>query len=636
MQYGFIKAAACTPEIKTADCHYNAGQILSLMEKAASDGVHVLVFPELCLTGYTCGDLFLQNVLLDCAKKTLVELSRQSKEFSMITIIGIPLIYESKLFNCAAVLYQGKILGIVPKTEIPNYAEFYELRHFSPAPTKNGTLLIDNEEIPFGNQLIFRCLEMPEFVLGVEICEDLWVNQSPSNRHAQAGATFIANLSASDEVIGKAEFRRQLVKGQSAKLICGYIYADAGKGESSTDLVFSGHNLIVSNGSILAEAKPFEGAQAVSEIDLQELVFERRKINTVHPISAENYTVIPFSMPLRRTMLTKKIHMNPFVPDDSAHLRERCELILSIQSAGLRQRMTHVQAKSAVVGVSGGLDSTLALLVSVRVMKELGRPMTDVVAVTMPSFGTTGRTKANAMKLCETLGVTLRTIDITDSVRSHFRDLGHDESDHSILFENAQARERTQVLMDVCHQCGGIVIGTGDLSELALGWATYNGDHISMYGVNSSIPKTLVRFLVRYCMEIAENERLREVLNDILDTPVSPELLPPKNGEMIQYTEDLIGPYELHDFFLYYTIRRGFTPEKIRYLAEYAFKNVYDALTIEKWMKVFYKRFFAQQFKRSCLPDGPKVGTVTLSPRGDWRMPSDASSAAWLECIDRE
>ncbi len=636
MQFGFIKAAAITPEIKTADCSYNAGQILAIMDKAASSGVHVLVCPELCLTGYTCGDLFLQNVLLRSAEDNLLKLARQSQKFHMIAIIGLPLVFESKLYNCAAVLYQGKILGIVPKTEIPNYSEFYELRHFSPAPARNGILSIGGEGVPFGNQLIFRCVEMPEFVLGIEICEDLWVNQPPSNRHVQAGATLIANLSASDEVIGKAEFRRQLVKGQSAKLICGYIYADAGNGESTTDLIFSGHNLIASNGVMLAEAKPFERAQTVSEIDLQEIMFERRKINTVRSISAENYVAIPFSMPINKTALTKKIRMNPFVPDDSAHLRERCELILSIQSAGLKQRMTHVQAKSAVVGVSGGLDSTLALLVSTRVMTELRRPMTDVVAVTMPSFGTTGRTKTNAIKLCETLGVTLRIVDITDSVRSHFRDLGHDESDHSVLFENAQARERTQVLMDICHQCGGIVIGTGDLSELALGWATYNGDHMSMYGVNSSIPKTLVRFLVHYCMETAENENLRDVLKDILDTPVSPELLPPKNGEMIQYTEDLIGPYELHDFFLYYTIRRGFRPDKIRYLAEYAFKNLYDSETIRKWMKVFYKRFFAQQFKRSCLPDGPKVGTVTLSPRGDWRMPSDASSAVWLESIDQE
>ncbi|MHC1772131.1 MAG: NAD(+) synthase [Flexilinea sp.] len=631
MRYGFIKTAACTPEIKTADCRFNAGQIWNLMETQASGGVHVLVLPELCLTGYTCGDLFLQETLIKTAEDELIELCKRSQNLPMISIIGLPLVHHFKLYNCAAVVYKGKILGIVPKTEIPNYAEFYELRHFSPAPETCDTIKIGEFEIPFGNKLIFSCEEMPEFIFGVEICEDLWVAQPPSSRHVQAGATLIANLSASDEVIGKAEFRRQLVKGQSARLICAYIYTDAGRGESTTDLVFSGHNLIAQNGTILSESKPFESGRTITEIDLQELVFERRKLNTFHIGNSNDYTVVPFSMPLTKTILTRKIQMNPFVPDDPSRLKERCELILSIQSAGLRQRLSYIRAKSAVIGISGGLDSTLALLVSARAMKEFGHPMSDIIAVTMPSFGTSDRTKSNAMKICDALGVTLRVIDITETVRSHFRDIGHSETDHSVLFENAQARERTRVLMDICHQTDGIVIGTGDLSELALGWATYNGDHMSMYGVNGSIPKTLVRFLVRYCMDNTENSVLKQGLEDILATPVSPELLPLRDGKIVQCTEDLVGPYELHDFFLYYMIRRGFAPRKIKYLAEIAFTGVYDSETIQKWLQLFYKRFFAQQFKRSCLPDGPKVGTVTLSPRGDWRMPSDGSPAAWLE-----
>lgn len=631
MQYGFLKIAACTPEIRVADCEYNAEQIIQMMAEQSAAGVRVLVLPELCLTGYTCGDLFLQDALLRAAAAALGRIAEKSRHLPLLTVIGLPLVHRTKLYNCAAVCYRGKILGIVPKTEIPNYAEFYELRHFSSAPDGTEPIRIGGEEVPFGSRLLFSCTEMPEFILAVEICEDLWVSQPPSVRHAQAGATLIVNLSASDEVIGKAEFRRQLVSGQSARLICGYVYTDAGRGESTTDLVFSGHNLVAQNGAILSEANPFGNGKAVTEIDLQELAFERRKLNTYHETDIAGYTVIPFSMPLAPTKLTRKIPANPFVPDDPARLKERCELILSIQSEGLRKRVSHVGAESVVLGISGGLDSTLALLVCARAMQSLERPMTDIVAVTMPAFGTSERTKTNAIRLCEAIGTTLRVVDITESVRSHFRDIGHSETDHSVLYENAQARERTQVLMDICHQTNGIVVGTGDLSELALGWATYNGDHMSMYGVNSSIPKTLVRFLVNYCRETTDHPLLAQVLGDILSTPVSPELLPPKDGQITQRTEDIIGPYELHDFFLYYMIRRGFPPEKIRYLAGIAFDGVYSPETIQKWLKLFYRRFFAQQFKRSCLPDGPKVGTVTLSPRGDWRMPSDASAAVWLD-----
>lgn len=631
MQYGFLKTAVCTPDIRVADCLFNAAQISQLMNEQAAAGVKVLVFPELSLTGYTCGDLFLQDVLLKSAETALIAIREESGNYTMLTIVGLPLIYGGKLYNCAAVCYQGKILGIVPKSEVPNYAEFYELRHFSPAPEKNGLIRIGGEEVPFGRSLLFACDEMPAFVLGVEICEDLWVPQPPSVRHAVAGATVIANLSASDEVIGKAEFRRTLVSGQSSRLVCAYLYADAGRGESSTDLVFSGHNLIAQNGTLLSEAQPFGNGVAVSEIDLQDISHERIRMTTFPALDTTGYTIIPFSMPLVPMTLTRTFARHPFVPDDPIRLKERCEMILTIQSEGLAKRVTHVGADSVVLGISGGLDSTLALLVCARTMRRLNRPMTDMVGVTMPAFGTSERTRSNAVRLCEAVGATLREIDITESVRSHFRDLGHSETDHSVLYENAQARERTQVLMDLCHQTNGIVVGTGNLSELALGWATYNGDHMSMYGVNASVPKTLVRFLVNYCRETAENPLLATVLGDILATPVSPELLPPQNGQISQRTEDLIGPYELHDFFLYYTVRRGCSPEKVRYLAEIAFDGVYPAETIQKWLRLFYRRFFAQQFKRSCLPDGPKVGTVTLSPRGDWRMPSDASPAAWLD-----
>ena len=631
MNHGFIRAAACTPEITVADCKNNARRVLEIMHQCSEQQVNLAVFPELCLTGYTCGDLFTQPVLLQSASDALLWLVKESARINLISIVGMPFVHFGKLYNCAVVFYRGEILGIVPKTAIPNYGEFYEARLFSSAPNEISLAPLNGQEIPFGTNLLFACREMPEFVFGIEICEDLWIAQPPSTRHAIAGAMVIANLSASDEIVGKDMFRRQLVQSQSSRLICGYIYADAGEGESTTDLVFAGHNLIAQNGILLNESEPFGNGLCITELDLEDLVNDRRKMTT-YPVqdSAETLT-IPFSMSIELAKLTREIGKNPFVPAQDMDLQDRCEKILSIQSAGLRKRINHIHADSVVIGISGGLDSTLALLVCVRAMKELGRSPKDIIAVTMPSFGTTQRTKNNAIRLCESLNVTIREIDITRTVRSHFKDLGHDENIHDVLYENAQARERTQVLMDVCHQHNGFVVGTGDLSELALGWATYNGDHMSMYGVNASVPKTLVRFLVHYYAENLADSQTSQILQDILDTPVSPELLPSEDGTISQRTESIIGPYELHDFFLYYLIRRSFTPEKVSWLAEQAFQGDYTRDEIHKWLTVFLKRFFSNQFKRSCLPDGPKVGSVTLSPRGDWRMPSDAAVTAWLE-----
>ena len=634
MKYGFLKVASCTPSIKVADCRYNGRNILALMKECAAAGVKLLVLPELCITGYTCSDLFFQETLLKGAEKELLSICAGSKDLDMVTVVGVPLFHNGTLYNCAAITYHGKILGAVPKAYIPNYSEFYELRHFAPAPDEISRVRIGDQAVPFGKKLLFCCEQMPSFKFAVEICEDLWVANSPSIGHALAGATIIVNLSASNEVVDKDSYRRQLVVGQSAKLIAAYLYADAGDGESTTDLVFSGHDLIAQNGTLLAESKPFADGRAIADLDLSYLLHDRRKTNTYLPEDLTGYEIIPFSMPVVQTVLSCRIPKNPFVPEDKDSLAHRCEMILSIQSAGLKKRIAHTNAKSVVVGVSGGLDSTLALLVCERAMRLLGRPASDVLAVTMPCFGTTKRTKSNAEMLCQALGVTLREINITDAVRQHFKDVHHDENDHSVLYENAQARERTQVLMDLTHQCNGLVIGTGDLSELALGWATYNGDHMSMYGVNASIPKTLVRYIIRYCANKAQGTQLAGILEDILDTPVSPELLPPDHGEIAQCTEQLVGPYELHDFFLYYALRRGFAPDKIEHLANLAYADTYDKETIHSWLTVFFKRFFAQQFKRSCMPDGPKVGTVTLSPRGDWRMPSDASVSLWLDRLE--
>jgi len=654
MKDGFIKVAACTPEIQVADVDFNVDKIISQLEKCREEGVKVAVFSELCITGYTCQDLFFQNALLDKAMEGVVKIAKTTADSDMLVAVGVPVRANGKLYNCAAVIQDGEVRAFVPKTHLPNYNEFYEARHF--APYRGECAAIDLREygqfefIPPMEQTVFVCEEIPELVVGFELCEDLWVADPVSNYLAKAGATLICNLSASDEVIGKDSYRRQLVSNQSARLVAGYIYCSAGDGESTQDMVFSGHNIIAENGSILAESRLFENGITISEIDFKKLAFERRKIST-YPASAEwdysskdsgfldkdNISRERFSLEMGETALTRKFAKTPFIPSNQAERNERCHLILQMQSHGLMKRIAHTHSKTVVIGISGGLDSTLALLVCVMAMDLLKRPHTDIVAVTMPCFGTTKRTRSNAEILCDALGVTFREVDISNAVLQHFEDIGHDYNDHSVVFENGQARERTKVLMNIANQVSGMVVGTGDLSELALGWATYNGDHMSMYGVNASIPKTLVRHIVQYYGDTCTSDTLRDVLYDILDTPVSPELLPTDESgtEMTQKTEDLVGPYELHDFFLYYGIRWGFEPSKVKRLAKYAFEGDYPDEVIDKWLKTFYRRFFSQQFKRSCLPDGAKIGSVTLSPRGDWRMPSDAVAKLWLEDIDK-
>lgn len=654
MKDGFIKVAACTPEIQVADVDFNVDKIISQLEKCREEGVKVSVFPELCITGYTCQDLFFQNALLDKAMEGVVKIAKTTADSDMLVAVGVPVRANGKLYNCAAVIQDGEVRAFVPKTHLPNYNEFYEARHF--APYRGECAAIDLREyrqlefIPPMEQTVFVCEEIPELVVGFELCEDLWVADPVSNYLAKAGATLICNLSASDEVIGKDSYRRQLVSNQSARLVAGYIYCSAGDGESTQDMVFSGHNIIAENGSILAESRLFENGITISEIDFKKLAFERRKIST-YPASAEwdysskdsgfldkdNISRERFSLEMGETALTRIFAKTPFIPSNQAERNERCHLILQMQSHGLMKRIAHTHSKTVVIGISGGLDSTLALLVCVMAMDLLKRPHTDIVAVTMPCFGTTKRTRSNAEILCDALGVTFREVDISKAVLQHFEDIGHDYNDHSVVFENGQARERTKVLMNIANQVSGMVVGTGDLSELALGWATYNGDHMSMYGVNASIPKTLVRHIVQYYGDTCTSDTLKDVLYDILDTPVSPELLPTDESgtEMTQKTEDLVGPYELHDFFLYYGIRWGFEPSKVKRLAKYAFEGDYPDEVIDKWLKTFYRRFFSHQFKRSCLPDGAKIGSVTLSPRGDWRMPSDAVAKLWLEDIDK-
>ena len=633
MKDGFLKAAAFSPALRVADCTYNAQQILADVQAAAARGVKLAVFPEFCLTGYTCGDLFLQHTLQTGALDALQTVLDGTRTLDTVVLVGLPLLAHGKLYNCAAVLCRGQLLGLVPKTYLPNYGEFYEKRQFTPGSTEVETITVCGQQVPFGTSLLFRCRSMPSFVLGVELCEDLWSALPPSTFHALAGATVIANLSASDETVGKAEYRRALVSNQSARLLCGYLYASAGHGESTQDMVFAGHDLIAENGTLLAETAPFAGGIAETEIDCQRMEAERAR-NTSFELSRDGYTTVEFDLELTETPLTRWIDPAPFVPGDPKRRAERCELILKMQADGLAKRLEHAHAKTAVIGISGGLDSCLALLVAVRAMKQLGRPASDVLAVTMPCFGTTHRTRSNAEILCDELQVSFKEIDIAETVHSHFRDIGQDESVLDVTFENGQARVRTLELMDTANRTGGLVVGTGDLSELALGWATYNGDHMSMYGVNAGVPKTLVRHLVHYEADIAATDTLRTVLLDILDTPVSPELLPAKDGEIAQITEDLVGPYELHDFFLYYAIRWAFPPRKVLRLAEHAFGRTYPRAVVLQWLRTFYRRFFAQQFKRSCLPDGPKVGSVSLSPRGDWRMPSDAVAALWLEELE--
>lgn len=629
MKEGFLKVAAATPRIRVADCAYNTARVEELIAEAAEQGISLCVFPELVLTGYTCGDLFLQQALLDAAEEGLTRILQCSARFALVFAVGLPVRLDNALYNCAAICYKGKILGVIPKQNVPNYSEFYEMRHFaSGAGMKTRMIQLCHQEVPMGTDLLFRCRNMPELVLGCEICEDLWVLQPPSVRLVQAGATVMVNLSASSELVGKAAYRRQIVAGQSGRLACGYLYADAGMGESTQDLVFAGHNLICENGSVLCESERFTTGLLSSELDLGRLSYERRRMNTFGQ-TQNQMTDIWFDLPLYEVSLTRRFAQLPFVPSDKTELAEHCEEILQIQVAGLASRLRHTRAKTAVIGLSGGLDSTLALIVTVHAFDLLGWERSRIQTVTMPCFGTTQRTKSNAEQLALAYGTSLRCIDIKAAVEQHFADIGHDPDKLDVTFENAQARQRTYLLMDIANQQGGLVIGTGDLSELALGWATYNGDHMSMYGVNASVPKTLVRYLTAFEAERAP-EGLREILLDVLGTPVSPELLPPKDGKISQKTEELVGPYELHDFFLYYMLRFGYPPRKIYRIAVRAFEGLYDKTVIKKWLVTFIKRFFQQQFKRSCLPDGPKVGSVALSPRGDWRMPSDAVSEVWL------
>lgn len=634
MRHGFIKVAAATPDIRVADVDYNKGQIIKQMDEAAEAGAKIIVFPELCITGYTCSDLFLQDILLNSAKKALVEIAEHTKNLDALVFVGAPIAVGGELYNVAAALNHGNILGFTTKSFLPNYGEFYEMRQFRPGPKKAEKILFGGKEIPFGPQLLFVENQMANLIVSAEICEDVWSPVPPSIEAAREGATVIVNCSASDETIGKASYREALISGQSARLISGYIYANAGEGESTTDLVFGGHNLIAENGTILAEAKRFSNGIIYTEFDVQKIANERRKNTTFTETQEHVLPRIPFGLEQTETILTRTFPSRPFVPRDDQERAKRCEEILTIQAMGLKKRLAHTHAKSAVVGISGGLDSTLALLVTAKAFDALGLERSGITAVTMPCFGTTDRTYQNACKMSLKVGATLREVRIGDAVMQHFKDIGHDPQDHSVTYENSQARERTQVLMDIANQMGGLVIGTGDMSELALGWATYNGDHMSMYGVNASVPKTLVRHLVHYFADTCEDSSLKEVLYDVLDTPVSPELLPPKDGEIAQKTEDLVGPYELHDFFLYYFLRMGYEPGKIYRIAKLSFAGEYDDETIYKWLRTFCWRFFSQQFKRSCLPDGPKVGTVALSPRGDWRMPSDASVAVWMKELE--
>ncbi len=636
MRDGFVKVAAGTPKIRVADCGYNAGQIIKLMKEAAARGVKVLALPELCITGYTCGDLFLQPALLDGAGRALERILEETGSLDMLAALGMPVRANGKLYNCAVAIQKGEVLAVVPKTHLPNYGEFYELRWFAPG---GGALdaMPQDDVLAFGSyggmgQSVIDCPDVPGLKIGVEICEDLWACDPPSRRLAEAGATVILNLSASNEVAGKSDYRRQLVTGQSGRLVCAYVYADAGEGESSTDLVFAGHNMIAENGALLAENR-FSSGLTISEIDVQRLVYERRRLTTFPPENMGGFYRNEAEFTLVDTALTRPVSPTPFIPTDVEHRAERCEEILKISALGLKKRLEHTGSSCAVVGLSGGLDSTLAILITAMAFDMLGRERKGILAVTMPCFGTTKRTRSNAEVLARELGTDFREVNIGPAVEQHFADIGQSMADQSVTFENAQARERTQVLMDLANQRGGLVIGTGDLSELALGWATYNGDHMSMYAVNASIPKTLVRHLVAYAADRLGG-RAGEVLRDILDTPVSPELLPPKDGEISQRTEDLVGPYELHDFYLYYAVRWGFPPRKVLRLAEYAMGDRYDRETLLKWLKNFYRRFFSQQFKRSCLPEGPKVGSVALSPRGDWRMPSDAAAALWLKELE--
>ena len=634
MKDGFITVATATPQVAVADCEANAQAILACINEMAEAHAKVMVLPELCITGYTCSDLFWQTKLLDEAEAALSFIAEESRQVDALIAVGMPLRVAGKLLNVAAMLCRGKVLGFVPKVNLPAYNEFYETRHFTSGSADMGTVQFCGEEIPVGTNLLFSCENMVDLCVAAEICEDLWVPNPPSVHHALAGASVICNLSASDEMVGKGSYRRDLVAGQSARLVCAYLYATAGEGESTTDLVFGGQNLIAENGTVLAESATFENEINVATIDVQRLASERRRMSTFPAAESKEYREISFALVEEETKLARFFDADPFVPSNADQLSDRCEEILNIQALGLKKRLAHTHAKSAVVGISGGLDSTLALLVTARAFDMLGLPRKGIVAVTMPGFGTTDRTYNNAVAMIKSLGATFKEVSIAKAVMQHFADIEHDASIHDVTYENSQARERTQILMDIANQANGFVVGTGDLSELALGWATYNGDHMSMYAVNASVPKTLVRHLVRHYADTSADEVLAGVLYDVLDTPVSPELLPPEDGAISQKTEDLVGPYELHDFFLYQMLRMCFPPAKIYRVAKEAFAGRYSNETILKWLRTFYWRFFSQQFKRSCLPDGPKVGSVAVSPRGDLRMPSDACVSAWIKEVE--
>ena len=638
MNYGFVKVAAAVPRVKVADCKFNSERLEGLITIAEGKGVQILTFPEMCITGYTCGDLFAQQLLLEQAEMALIQILNSTRQLDIISILGMPVVVNSTVINAAVVIQKGKILGVVPKTYLPNYKEFYEQRWFTSAlQVSENSVRLCGQIVPMGNNLLF---ETAETTFGIEICEDLWATVPPSSSLALQGAEIIFNLSADDEGIGKHNYLCSLISQQSARCISGYVFSSSGFGESTTDVVFAGNGLIYENGYLLARSERFcmEEQLIINEIDVECIRAERR-VNTTF---AANKANCPGKEAVRISTefvnskdlnLTRTFNPHPFVPQGS-ELNSRCEEIFSIQIAGLAQRLLHTGAKTAVIGISGGLDSTLALLVCVKTFDKLGLSRKDILGITMPGFGTTDRTYHNAIDLMNSLGVSIREISIREACIQHFKDIGHDLNIHDVTYENSQARERTQILMDIANQTWGMVIGTGDLSELALGWATYNGDHMSMYGVNAGIPKTLVKHLVQWVAENGMDEASKATLLDIVDTPISPELIPAdENGEIKQKTEDLVGPYELHDFFLYYFLRFGFRPAKIYFLAQTAFSGVYDDETIKKWLQTFFRRFFNQQFKRSCLPDGPKVGSISISPRGDWRMPSDASSAAWLKEI---
>ncbi len=630
--YGFVKVACASIDTVVASPKQNANSIINKAKECANKGVKLLVFPELALSSYTCGDLFLQRTLIEACEEELKRIIKETKNLNMILVVGAPAVIEQKLYNVAIVILKGKILGIVPKTAIPNYNEFYELRYFVEAPKKNVEISYLGHKTIFGNKLIFRCLNSIDFTFGIEICEDLWIPDSPSINHSLMGAAIICNLSASNEVAGKDDYRTLMIKAQSGKLSCAYLYASSGNGESTTDVVFSGANMIVENGTLLEKAELFKNETIISDIDVEKLVSDRQRITSFKKEYINGYSIVGFKLPLEISSLDRKYNPLPFILKDEQERNHRMKTILKIQVMGLVKRLKHINCDKIVIGLSGGLDSTLALIVCYEAFKELGYDFKNIKCLTMPCFGTSQRTKKNAFSLANALGTSIEEIDITESVKLHLKDIHHDENVHDVAYENSQARERTQVLMDYANKINGLVIGTGDLSELALGFATYNGDHMSNYGVNGSIPKTLVRHLVYYYALTHEN--VKETLLDIIDTPVSPELLPPKEGVIAQKTEDIIGPYELHDFFLYHLLKDKCSIKKLYFIACNSFEDIYDNETIKKWLKLFVRRFFTQQFKRSCLPDGVKACSISLSPRGDFRMPSDASFDAWMDEIE--